>query len=63
MPASAEDAVLKAGAVSLDGTKMKASASLAANRTVEGLEQEIAAIVSEAAARGWPMWGIAATRT
>ena len=46
----AEAGVLKVGVVSLDGTKMKANASLAANRTLEGLEKEIAAMVSEAAA-------------
>ena len=47
----AEAGVLKVGVVSLDGTKMKANASLASNRTLEGLEKEIAAMVSEAAAR------------
>ncbi|MFH1498081.1 MAG: transposase [Verrucomicrobiota bacterium] len=46
-----EAGVLKVGLVSLDGTKMKANASLAANRTLAGLEKEIAAMVSEAAAR------------
>ena len=46
----AEAGVVKVGVVSLDGTKMKANASLAANRTLEGLEKEIAAMVSEAAA-------------
>ena len=46
----AEAGVLKVGVVSLDGTKMKANASLASNRTLEGLEKEIAAMVSEAAA-------------
>ena len=47
----AEAGVLKVGVVSLDGTKMKANASLAANRTLEGLEKEIAAMLSEAASR------------
>jgi transposase len=47
----AEAGVLKVGVVSLDGTKMKANAALSANRTLEGLEKEIAAMVSEAAAR------------
>jgi len=47
----AEASVLKVGVVSLDGTKMKANASLASNRTLEGLEKEIAAMVSDAAAR------------
>ena len=46
----AEAGVLKVGVVSLDGTKMKANASLSANRTLEGLEKEITAMVSEAAA-------------
>ena len=46
----AEAGVLKVSVVSLDGTKMKANASLASNRTLEGLEKEIAAMVSEAAA-------------
>lgn len=46
----AEAGVLKVGVVSLDGTKMKGNASLAANRTLEGLEKEIAAMVSEAEA-------------
>jgi len=46
----AEAGVLKVGVVSLDGTKMKANASLAANRTLDGLEKEIAAMLSEAAA-------------
>jgi len=46
----AEAGVLKVGVVSLDGTKMKANASLASNRTLEGLEKEIASMVSEATA-------------
>jgi transposase len=47
----AEAGVLKVGVVSLDGTKLKANAALSANRTLEGLEKEITAMVSEAAAR------------
>ena len=47
----AEAGVLKVGVVSLDGTKLKANAALSANRTLEGLEKEIAAMVSEAASR------------
>ncbi len=47
----AEAGVLKVGVVSLDGTKMKANASLSSNRTLEGLEKEIAAMLSEAASR------------
>jgi len=47
----AEAGVVKVGVVSLDGTKLKANAALSANRTLEGLEKEIAAMVSEAAAR------------
>ena len=47
----AEAGVLQVGLVSLDGTKMKANAALSANRTLEGLEKEIGAMVAEAAAR------------
>jgi transposase len=47
----AEAGVLRVGVVSLDGTKMKASAALSANRTLDGLEKEVAAMVSDAAAR------------
>jgi transposase len=47
----AEAGVLKVGVVSLDGTKMKANAALSSNRTLEGLEKEIASMVSEAAVR------------
>lgn len=47
----AEAGVLKVGQVSLDGTKMKANASLSANRTLEGLEREIDSMMSEASAR------------
>ena len=47
----AEAGVLRVGVVSLDGTKMKASASLSANRTLEGLEKEITGMLSDAASR------------
>lgn len=46
----AEAGVLQVGTVALDGTKMKANAALSANRTAAGLEQEIAAMLSEASA-------------
>jgi transposase len=46
-----EAGLVKLGSVSLDGTKIKASASLAANRTLEHLEQEIEKMLSEAAAK------------
>ena len=46
----AEAGLVKLGKVSLDGTKMKANASLAANRTLKHLEQEIEKMLSEAAA-------------
>lgn len=47
----AEGGVLKVGVVSLDGTKMKGNAALSANRTLDGLEKEIAGMLSEAATR------------
>ena len=47
----AETGVLEVGVVSLDGTKMKANASLSSNRTQGGIEKEIAAMLSEAATR------------
>jgi transposase len=47
----AEAGVLRVGVVSLDGTKMRGNAALSSNRTLEGLEKEIAAMVSEAAKR------------
>lgn len=47
----AEAGVIRVGVVALDGTKMKANAALSANRTLDGLEKEIAAMLSEAAAR------------
>jgi len=39
---ASEAGMLRAGTVSLDGTKMAANASLAANRTREGIEKELA---------------------
>ena len=46
-----ETGLVKLGNVSLDGTKIKANASLAANRTLEHLEQEIEKMLSEASAK------------
>jgi transposase len=46
-----EAGLVKLGNVSLDGTKIKANASLAANRTLEHLEQEIEKMLSEASAK------------
>jgi len=46
-----EVGLVKLGKVSLDGTKIKANASLAANRTLKHLEQEIDKMLSEAAAK------------
>jgi transposase len=46
----AEAGLLKVGVVALDGTKMGANASLAANRTAEGIEREVRKILDEAAA-------------
>lgn len=43
--------IVKLGIVSLDGTKIKANASLSANRTLEHLEQEVDKMLSEAAAK------------
>lgn len=43
--------LVKLGNVSLDGTKIKANASLSANRTLEHLEQEIEKMLSEATAK------------
>lgn len=42
-----EAGLLRAGTVALDGTKMKANASLAANRTREGLDKERKALEEE----------------
>jgi transposase len=47
----AEAGVLKVGKVNLDGTKMKANASLAANRTEESIKEEIERMLAEAKAR------------
>lgn len=46
----AEAGLLKVGVLALDGTKMAANASLAANRTHEGIEKEVCKILEEAAA-------------
>lgn len=43
--------MVKLGKVSLDGTKIKADASLSANRTLKHLKQEIDKMLSEAAAK------------
>jgi len=43
--------IVKLGNVSLDGTKIKANASLSANRKMKHLEQEIDKMLSEAAAK------------
>jgi hypothetical protein len=45
----AKAGLVKVGVVALDGTKIKASASLAANRTVEGIEAEVKRMLKEAA--------------
>ena len=50
------------GLVSLDGTKMKANAALSANRTLEGLEKEIGAMVAEAAAPDGPEFLVNTTK-
>jgi len=47
----ADAGLVKLGKVSLDGTKIKADASLSANRTLKHLEQEIDKMLSEAAAK------------
>lgn len=44
----AEAGLVKAGVVALDGTKIKANASLAANRTPEHIEEEVRKILAEA---------------
>lgn len=46
-----EAGLVKVGVVALDGTKVKANASLAANRTHVGLETEVKKILSEAEAK------------
>ena len=43
----AEAGLMKAGVVALDGTKIKANASLAANRTYAWLEEEVRRMLSE----------------
>jgi len=45
----AEAGLVKVGVVALDGTKMKANASLAANRTYESLKEEARKMLAEAA--------------
>ncbi len=47
----AEAGLVKLGKVSLDGTKIKANASLSANRTLKHLKQEIDKMLSEATAK------------
>ena len=47
----AETGLVKLGKVSLDGTKIKANASLAANRTLKHLEREVEKMLVEADAR------------
>jgi transposase len=44
-----EAGLVKVGVVALDGTKIKANASLAANRTVEGIKVEVKRMLEEAA--------------
>lgn len=44
----AEAGLVKAGVVALDGTKMKANASLSANRTQEHIEKEVSKMLAEA---------------
>ncbi len=43
-----EMGLVRLGAVALDGTKVRANASLSANRTPKSLEKEVASMVSEA---------------
>ena len=47
----AEAGLVKVGVVALDGTKVKANASLSANRTDEYIKKEVKKILSEAAAQ------------
>ena len=47
----AEAGLVKVGVVALDGTKMKANASLAANRTYTSIEEEVKRGLAEAAVR------------
>src|SRR4030043_969166 len=44
----AEAGLVKAGVVALDGTKIKANASLSANRTQEHIEEEVRKMLAEA---------------
>ena len=46
-----EAGLTKAGVIAIDGTKMAGNASMAANRTREGLEEEITRILKEAEAK------------
>jgi len=46
-----EAKLVKVGVVALDGTKVKANAALAANRTYVGIESEVKKIMAEAEAR------------
>ena len=47
----AEAGLVKAGVVALDGTKIKANASLSANRTQEHIEEEVRKMLAEAKQR------------
>ena len=47
----AEAGLVKVGVVALDGTKVKANASLSANRTYEAIREEVQKMLSEAKAR------------
>jgi len=47
----AEAGLVKAGVVALDGTKIKANASLSANRTQEHIEEEVRRMLAEARER------------
>ena len=47
----AEAGLVKAGTVALDGTKMKASSALSANRTQEHIEEEVRKMLAEARER------------
>lgn len=47
----AEAGLVKVGVVALDGTKLKANASLGANRTYASIEEEVKRMLAEAAAR------------
>lgn len=47
----AEAGLVKVGVVALDGTKVKANASLSANRTYEAIREEVERMLSEAKAR------------